>query len=405
MTYISLAQNLEDYRLFRALRSVSNGCYIDIGAWDPKYHSVSHNFYNQGWRGVNVEPSSSSFSKLMKQRPDEINLQKFVTNASNKVKLYVVPNSGLSTFNRDYLKPVEALPSVEILEELIETISLNQVFEQAQGDVIHWLKIDVEGAEGEVIKSWGENPTRPLIVVVEATIPSSPELSDHEWESELTSRGYVKSHFDGLNNFYCLEKDVEIQRLISKPISIFDEVIKYEEYQNRFFIQKVLDTQPDWEHKDVDDFLGQPVVEKFSQDVSSLFLKNSALSEDNYKLLKENQSLEAERKKINDEIIQVQNLKIFRYSNMARTIWYQILNLKQNRFIIGSLNHLAAFVIRRKKLKKIVFRVVPIKILFKLKMKLKHQNLAFEIKSQENSIQTHDPKLEELIELFKGIER
>lgn len=402
MTYISLAQNLEDYRLFRAFCDVSNGCYVDIGAWDPTYHSVSHNFYNQGWRGVNVEPTSLSFSKLMEKRPDDINLQKFVTNASNEVRLFVVSNSGLSTSNRDSLKLVEALPSVEVLEELVETISLNQVFEHAQGEVIHWLKIDVEGAEGEVIKSWGDNPTRPLVIVVEATIPSSRELSDQKWESELTSRGYVKSYFDGLNNFYCLEKDLEIHRLISSPISIFDDVIKYQEHQNEFFIQKILETQPDLHVKRVDDFLGQPYVEKFAQDVYNLYRTNTALSEENDKLEREIQSLEAELKKIIDKISQIQNLKLFRYSNMIRSIWFYILNLRQNSLLIGVLNHLVAFIIRREKLKKIVFKVVPIKILYKFKMKLRNQNLTYDTQSQENPSQIQDPKLEELIALFEG---
>ncbi len=39
--YTSYAQNFEDVMLWRALKHVSNGYYIDIGAQDPSIDSVS----------------------------------------------------------------------------------------------------------------------------------------------------------------------------------------------------------------------------------------------------------------------------------------------------------------------------------------------------------------------------
>ena len=52
--FVSYAQNFEDVILNRALKSVTNGFYIDIGAEDPVTDSVSLAFYNKGWRGVHV---------------------------------------------------------------------------------------------------------------------------------------------------------------------------------------------------------------------------------------------------------------------------------------------------------------------------------------------------------------
>ena len=49
---ISYAQNFEDVMLWRALKHVERGFYIDIGAQDPVVDSVSLAFYEQGWRGV-----------------------------------------------------------------------------------------------------------------------------------------------------------------------------------------------------------------------------------------------------------------------------------------------------------------------------------------------------------------
>ena len=54
---ISYAQNFEDVLLWRALKQVRNGFYIDIGAQHPEHDSVSKLFYDHGWRGVHVEPT------------------------------------------------------------------------------------------------------------------------------------------------------------------------------------------------------------------------------------------------------------------------------------------------------------------------------------------------------------
>ena len=53
----SYAQNFEDVILWRALKDVDRGFYVDIGAQDPITDSVSLCFYEAGWRGVHVEPS------------------------------------------------------------------------------------------------------------------------------------------------------------------------------------------------------------------------------------------------------------------------------------------------------------------------------------------------------------
>ncbi|MCZ8377233.1 MAG: hypothetical protein O9342_17815 [Beijerinckiaceae bacterium] len=43
--FVSYAQNFEDVILWRALRTVEQRHYIDIGANDPVFDSVSFGFY------------------------------------------------------------------------------------------------------------------------------------------------------------------------------------------------------------------------------------------------------------------------------------------------------------------------------------------------------------------------
>jgi len=49
MPFVSYAQNFEDVILWRALKHVGRGFYIDLGAQDPVIDSISLAFYEHGW--------------------------------------------------------------------------------------------------------------------------------------------------------------------------------------------------------------------------------------------------------------------------------------------------------------------------------------------------------------------
>jgi hypothetical protein len=58
---ISYAQNFKDVMLWRALKHVKNGFYVDVGAGVPAKHSVTNWFYDQGCSGVNIKPNERDF--------------------------------------------------------------------------------------------------------------------------------------------------------------------------------------------------------------------------------------------------------------------------------------------------------------------------------------------------------
>ena len=75
MTWVSYAQNYEDVTLRRALRDVSSGFYVDVGANDPRVDSVTRAFYERGWHGINIEPVAHWHDRLQADRPRDINLR------------------------------------------------------------------------------------------------------------------------------------------------------------------------------------------------------------------------------------------------------------------------------------------------------------------------------------------
>ena len=70
----SYAQALKDVVLSRALRDVEKGFWIDVGANHPLHYSVTKTFSERCWSGINIEPVSEWFTELLKDRPNEINL-------------------------------------------------------------------------------------------------------------------------------------------------------------------------------------------------------------------------------------------------------------------------------------------------------------------------------------------
>ena len=215
------AQNFEDVMLWRALGRVEKGFYIDIGAQLPRHDSVSRAFYEQGWRGIHVEPVAQYAELLRQDRPDELVIEKVISDNNQELTLYEVEQTGLSTLSRE-LAEQHRTEGFTIHERTIQAMTLADLFEQAGGRTIHWLKVDVEGAEEPVLTGWGGHNARPWIVVVEATSPNSQKPLWREWEHELITRGYAPVYYDGLNQFYLHETRQNLLQAFSTPPNVFD---------------------------------------------------------------------------------------------------------------------------------------------------------------------------------------
>ena len=209
MTFRSYAQNSEDVVLWRALKHVSNGCYIDIGANDPIVDSVSLAFYEHGWRGIHVEPMPDYAAALRAARADETVIEAAIAQTPGKMRLEEFANSGLTTAKADY---AEAHRQAGWQSKQIEvpTRTLASLFDDVKATEIHWLKIDVEGMEAEVLASWGASALRPWVLAIESTLPNSSQQDWQAWEHFVTDREYRFAYFDGLNRFYVHKSRAEL---------------------------------------------------------------------------------------------------------------------------------------------------------------------------------------------------
>lgn len=218
---VSYAQNFEDIMLWRALKGVGQGFYVDVGAQHPVIDSVSLAFYEHGWRGIHVEPCQVYADLLHAQRPDEIVIQAAITTRKGLLTFFEIPETGLSTADPEIAER-HRQAAYEVKETQVPSLPLSEVFELAQGRDIHWLKVDVEGLEKQVLQSWGRSSVRPWIVVVESTLPNTPIESFQGWEPLLHKRGYRFAYFDGLNRFYVHESHQELLASFQAPPNFFD---------------------------------------------------------------------------------------------------------------------------------------------------------------------------------------
>jgi FkbM family methyltransferase len=229
MSFISYAQNFEDVMLWRALKHIDRGFYIDVGANDPDLDSVTKAFYELGWRGINVEPTPQWFERLEKARPRDINLQLALGAEPGEVTLDEIPDTGLSTAEKKFAERHEAERGYQSRELCAKVDTLSRVCERFHLAPIHFLKIDVEGAEKAVLQGADFGKIRPWIILVEATLPNSQEESYSDWEPLLLNAGYEYAYFDGLNRYYVASEHENLKTAFKAPPNVFDEFIRSEQ--------------------------------------------------------------------------------------------------------------------------------------------------------------------------------
>jgi len=236
---ISYAQNGEDIILSRVFGQRESGFYIDIGASHPSRLSVTKFFYDRGWNGINIEPIKKNYALFVEERPRDINLNIAISNFSGRKVFYEIESyPELSTFSEDQAAKLK-LEGYSVASYPVEVETCDRVFDEYVKVGVDFLKIDVEGHELEVIKSIDFKKYRPLILVVEATLPDSEFpgwehidlVTNHDkWEKYLLSADYIFAYFDGLNRFYLRAEDKDLLVYFRCGLCCHDNYIRYDDF-------------------------------------------------------------------------------------------------------------------------------------------------------------------------------
>lgn len=222
MTFVSYAQNFEDVMLMRAFRDIERGFYIDVGAQGPEEGSVTRAFYERGWSGINIEPVSAYCATLESERPRDVNLCCFVGRENGTHDFYEIAGTGLSTGLEEI---AEEYGRARVRRLVVPQRTLDDICSRHQVETVHFLKVDVEGSERDVVSGFSFSKVRPWILLIEATLPNSPMPSYADWEPVVLAHDYSFVWDDGLNRFYVANERRYLADHFSKPPNYFDDFV------------------------------------------------------------------------------------------------------------------------------------------------------------------------------------
>jgi FkbM family methyltransferase len=159
---------------------------------------------------------------LAEARPEDVNVNAGIARTRGRVPFWEVHDAGFSTFD-PVLGEQHAGRDRQVDKAMIDVLPLTDVIAEHRptGD-IHFLKVDVEGFEEEVIRSMDFKRFRPWIVLAEATAPGETRENHQSWEPLLLGAGYEFVYFDGLNRFYVAEEHSELKKAFYAPPNVFD---------------------------------------------------------------------------------------------------------------------------------------------------------------------------------------
>ena len=234
---ISYAQNFEDVILARLFEGQREGFYVDIGAAHPTELSVTRHFYDLGWSGINVEPIASCHALFERERPRDVNLNVAVGAAAGQATFHeATDNPAVSTMDPQQAAALHA-SGQRVATYTVPVVTADSIFESHGLDRrrVDFLKIDVEGAEAEVLRGLDLRRFRPRVLVVEAiasagSFPGWAQLgtlrSMHEaWEPRVLEAGYRFAHFDGISRFYVADDQLDLLPRFAVPPGVYDDIV------------------------------------------------------------------------------------------------------------------------------------------------------------------------------------
>jgi FkbM family methyltransferase len=159
---------------------VEKPCYIDIGAHHPFLHSNTAIFYREGCRGINIEANPELVEEIAHYRPEDITLNIGIGTAEGAMPFYVFGNTGLSTFSSEQAAHIRnELPQLTQTVINVPVSTINKVIEEyAGGEWPHFMNLDIEGLEFDVLSATDFSHGGPYAITVEVNKLDIKELNE-----------------------------------------------------------------------------------------------------------------------------------------------------------------------------------------------------------------------------------
>jgi len=210
---VSYSQSGED-RIIKHLLDgleIRNFTYLDIGAHHPFYINNTALFYENGIRGINIEPDPVLFKEFTKHRKQDINLNIGIAETPGEFDFYVISVPTLNTFSKAEAETYQLQGNYtiqDVIKVKADTIE-NVVKTHCNSKFPEFLTIDAEGIDELILKSIDFKNNAPLVVCIE-TITFSTKgrgVKNMEIISLMESNGYLNFADTNINTIF-VKRDV-----------------------------------------------------------------------------------------------------------------------------------------------------------------------------------------------------
>jgi hypothetical protein len=162
--FLSFARNAEDVVLWRALRDVPGGRFVEVGTGGIANASVTRALRDRGWTG----------------------------------------------------------------RELPEDAGADELCAALDSDEVHLLVVATDGRGPEALAGLPGAGRRPWVLVLAATGPDAGSLAPGAWEAVVAGAGYELCLFDGVSRFYVAEdRAATLRPSLSVPANPLDDFVPH----------------------------------------------------------------------------------------------------------------------------------------------------------------------------------
>lgn len=209
----SFSQCFEDRFCLNIIKTLklTNPIYLDIGCNHPIEHNNTYLLYQQGFKGVLIEPIPSLCEIIKEKRPNDIVLNIGVGANKEIKKLYEFNANVLSTFCKTDADEIvkDSKGKYFITKEYdVELLNINQIIQEYFTSCPNIISIDVEGLNLEIIKGFDFKAYRPEIFLIE-TINFTIDFNETKIEEIykiMKENGYMLFIDTYINSIFVDEK-------------------------------------------------------------------------------------------------------------------------------------------------------------------------------------------------------
>lgn len=164
----------------RYFHNKRSGFFIEAGASDGLTHSICAWFEkNLGWAGINVEPHPVYFEKLVRNRPNSININCALSDREITAELVApIKNDKIIYGHSTISTKVKNKWKGEVTKNVVKTRPYSSIIEEYGVKELDLFVLDVEGSELSVLNGFYSTDVLPYILVVETNKVSKEDIWD-----------------------------------------------------------------------------------------------------------------------------------------------------------------------------------------------------------------------------------